>query len=133
MEYKKGHRWLLSIRPLDRQIKKERDLIEELYTCVGIQGISYDRVSVVTSPENKFEKIMAEIDEHKKKLTDLQVKKGELIIKINSRIESLGECPEGTILFQYYICGTRMEKISDDLGFALSYCYKLRRKGIEAL
>ncbi|MBO4544123.1 MAG: hypothetical protein J5725_13215 [Bacteroidales bacterium] len=133
MEYKQGDRWLRRIRALERQIQEEKWVLEALYTCVGLQGISYDRVSVMTSPENKFEKIMAEIDEHKTKVEELQIKKAETIHEISSRINNLGECPERTILYGYYIGGSDMETLSEDLGYELSWCYRLRRKGIEAL
>lgn len=133
MEYKQGDRWLRRIRALERQIQEEKWVLEALYTCVGLQGISYDRVSVMTSPENKFEKIMAEIDEHKTKVEELQIKKAETIHEISSRINNLGECPERTILYGYYIGGSDMDTLSEDLGYELSWCYRLRRKGIEAL
>lgn len=133
MEYKQGVRWLTRVRALERQIQEEKYLIEALYTCIGLQGISYDKISVMTSPENKFEKIMADIDSHKIKLEELQIKKAETIIEISERINNLGECPERTILFGYYIGGVDMEKLSEDLGYELSWCYRLRRKGIEAL
>ena len=118
---------------MERQIQEEKYLIEALYTCVGLQGVSYDKISVVTSPDNKFEKIMAEIDEHKKKVENLQIKKAEVILEVSKKINSLGECPERTILFGFYIGGVDMEKLSEDLGYELSWCYRLRRKGIEAL
>ena len=133
MEYKQGVRWLTRVRALERQIQEEKYMIDALYTCVGIAGISYDKISVMTSPENKFEKIIAEIDEHKAKLEELQMKKAQTILEISERINNLGDCPERTILFGYYIGGVDMETLSDDLGYALSWCYKLRRKGIEAL
>lgn len=133
MEYKHGVRFLTRVRALERQIQEEKYLIEALYTCIGLQGISYDKVSVVTSPENKFEKILAEITEHKAKVESLQIKKANTILEISTRINDMGECPERTILFGYYIGGESMEKLSEDLGYELSWCYRLRRKGIEAL
>ena len=133
MEYKQGVKFLTRVRALERKIQEEKYLIETLYTCIGLQGISYDKVSVVTSPENKFEKIMAQIADHKKKVENLQVQKANLILEISTKIDNLGECPERTILFGYYIGGVNMEKLSEDLGYELSWCYRLRRKGIEAL
>lgn len=133
MEYKQGVKYLTRVRALERRIQEEKYIIEALYTCIGLQSISYDKVSVVSSPDNKFEKIIVEIDEHKKKAEELQIKKSEVIIEISNRIDELGECPERTILYGYYIGGVDMEKLAEDLGYALSWCYKLRRKGIEAL
>lgn len=133
MEYKQGVRWLTQVRTIDLQIKEKTYLIEALYTCIGLQGISYDKISVVTSPENKFEKIMAEITEEKEALEKLQLKKAKVIREITKGLNALGECPERTILIGFYVNGMDMEKISQDLGYELSWCYRLRRKGIEEL
>lgn len=133
MEYKQGIRFLTRVRTIERQIQEEKYLIEELHTCLEAHGISYDEIPVIKTPENKFERIIIEIDEHKRKTEELQIKKAEVIIEISNRIDGLGECPERTILYGYYIGRVGMEKLSEDLGYALSWCYKLRRKGIEAL
>ena len=133
MKYEEGKRHLSRVRMIDLQIKEKNYLIEALYTCIGLQGISYDKVSVVSSPENKFEKIIGDITEHKAALEKLQLKKAEVIREITAELNSLGECPERTILVGFYINGMDMERIAEDLGYATSWCYKLRRKGIEAL
>lgn len=133
MEYIKGVRWLSRVRTIDLQIKEKMYQIEALYTCIGLQGISYDKISVVTSPENKFEKIIGDITELKNECEELQLRKAHVIREISAKINTLGECPERTILFGFYIGGNDMETLSNDLGYALSWCYKLRRKGIEAL
>ena len=133
MKYEEGKRYLSRVRTIDLQIKEKNYLIEALYTCVGLQGISYDKVSVVSSPDSKFERIMGEITEQKAALEKLQLKKAEVIREITAELNSLGECPERTILVGFYINGMDMEKISEDLGYELSWCYRLRRKGIEML
>ena len=133
MDYKQGVKWLTRPKEIDRQIKEEGYIIEGLYTSIGLQGISYDKVSVISSPENKFERIFAEIDEHKKKVEKLMNIRIKLIHEISARIEALGECPERTILYGFYVGGVEMEKIAKDLEYDLSWCYRLRRKGIKKL
>ena len=133
MDYKSGVKWLTRPQTIDRQIKEEEYIIEGLYTCIGLQGVSYDKISVISSPENKFERIMAEIDEHKKKVEKLRHVRIKIIHEISSRIEALGECPERTILSGFYVGGVEMEKIAKDLEYDLSWCYRLRRKGIKNL
>ena len=133
MKYEEGKKHLLGVRRMDLIIKEKMYLIEALYTCIGLQGVSYDKVSVISSPDNKFEKIIGEIDELKKEVEKLQLLKAQTIRELSAEINKLGECPERTILFGFYIGGMDMEKIAEDLGYATSWCYKLRRKGIEAL
>ena len=133
MDYAEGSQWLSRARRLDFQIRDKIYLIEALYTCCGLQGISYDRVSVVTTPENKFERIMADIDKNKRELDSLRKRKETVIYEILSRLDTLEPSPEKTILIGYYINCERMEKISQDIGYELKYCYRLRKRGIKML
>lgn len=133
MKYEEGKKHLLGVRRMDLIIKEKMYLIEALYTCIGLQGVSYDKVSVISSPDNKFEMIIGEIDELKKEVERLQLVKAKTIRELSAEINMLGECPERTILFGFYIGGMDMEKIAEDLGYELSWCYRLRRKGIERL
>lgn len=133
MKYEEGKKWLTRIRTIDLQIKEKMYQIEALYTCIGLQGISYDKISVVSSPENKFERIIGDITELKAEVEELQLKKAQTIREVSARINKLGECPERTILFGFYVGGIEMEKIAQDLGYELSWCYRLRQKGIERL
>ena len=133
MKYEEGDKWLKRFQPIDRLIIEKKIQIEALYTCVGVQGISYEKISVISSPENKFENIIADITVLKDELEELQLKKAVIIEEIRDKLNSLGECPERTILFGYYLGGMRMEKLSEELGYELSWCYRLKRKGIEKL
>lgn len=133
MKYEEGKKYLMGVRTIDLQIKEKMYQIEALYTCIGIQGISYDKISVVSSPESKFEKIIADITELKNDVEKLQIKKANTIREISAKFNKLGECPERTILFGFYVGGKDMETIANDLDYEISWCYRLRRKGIEAL
>jgi len=133
MDVEKGKQLLSKARKIDMEIADKKDLIEALYTCVGLQGISYDKISVVTSPENRFEAIMAEIDLHKKEVEKLQKQKAKAIREVQKKISALEASPEKRILTSFYIGCHSMLEIADALGYEISYCYQLRKKGIEKL
>jgi len=133
MDIEKGQKWLTRARTLDLKIREKIYFIEALYTCCGLQGISYDRVSVITSPENKFERIMADIDKEQRELETLRQKKEIVLREIVQTINTLDDCPERTILYGYYVGCEEMEKISKEIGYELSYCYRLKKRGIEML
>lgn len=133
MKYEEGVKWLTRVRTIDLQIKEKNYQIEALYTCVGVHSVSYDKVSVVTSPENTFERIISDISVLKQEVEELKLRKAYVITEISTRINKLGDCPEKTILFGFYVGGLDMEKVAEDLGYELSWCYRLRRKGIEKL
>ena len=133
MDYESMKRWLKTARSIDYEIKDKMVLLEALYSCCGIQGISYDRVSVISSPENKLEKNMANIDKIKRDIETLCKRKEKAIYEISDVIDKLETSPEKTILMQYYVGCWKMEKIAVDIGYELSYCYQLKKKGIEKL
>lgn len=133
MELKKGYIWLDRVREIECEIKKLCYECDELRTCVGIQGISYDKVSVVSSPKNKLEEIMARIDVLERKIKELKLKKGATILEISEKLDQLPESPEKTILYGFYIRRLSMDEIANELDYEKSWCYRLRRKGIEQL
>lgn len=133
MDVEKGKQWLSRVRKLDYEISDEIETIEELYSCIGLQGVSYDKISVVSSPDNRFENIMAEIDLRKKRVEKLKERKAKAILEVEKKISSLEPSPEKRILTRYYIGCKGMPEISEALGYEISYCYQLRKKGIEKL
>ncbi len=133
MNYEEMKQWLKRGRSIDYEIKDKMVLLEALYSCCGIQGISYDGVSVISSPENKLEKNMANIDKVKRDIEILLKRKERAIYEISAVIGELKASPEKTILMQYYVGCWKMEKIAQDIGYELSYCYQLKKKGIEKL
>ena len=130
MEIEYGKKWLSRARKIDLEIKDKIYLIEALYTCCGLQGISYDKISVVSSPENKLERIIADINEAQKELETLRHKKEVVIYEIKNKIDKLDNSPEKTILIGFYIACYSMSSIAEDLGYEEHYCYELRKKGI---
>lgn len=131
MEFEYGKKWLSRARSIDLEIKDKIYLIEALYTCCGLQGIAYDKVSVISSPENKLERIMADINDVQKELKTLRKRKEVVIREIQQKIEKLEISPERTILMGFYIGCHSMNEIADDLGYVdAKYCYELRKKGI---
>ncbi len=133
MEYKTGFKWLSRARKIDWCIQDKIVYIESLYTCCGLQGISYDKISVITSPENKFERIMGEIDREKREVERLRQLKEELIYEISEKINVLEPSPEKTVLMKFFIGCKDMKKIAIEMKYQENYCYELRRKGIKKL
>ena len=133
MNFEEGIQWCSRAREIDWVIKKNIYIIEGLYTCCGLQGISYDKISVVASPDNKFERIMADIDKKRRENEILLRKRKRIVEELIAKFETLEESPEKTVLMGYYVKGDDMKNIAKDLGYEWKYCYKLRNKGIRKL
>lgn len=133
MDLETGYKWLSRARFIEWSIRDLNEEIDGLYSCIGLQSVSYDKVSIIASPENKFERIMADIDKKKREVERLKKRKEDIIYEIIARINTLEPSSERTILMAYYVGCKNMKKIADEIGYDLSYCYKLQKKGIRKL
>ena len=133
MEYNEGVKFLSRAREIELEIREKKYLIDALYTCCGLQGISYDKIPVVTSPENKLEKYIADITEKQKEIEILRQEKRKCIQEISKKISKLETSPEKTVLMGYYVGCEKMKNIAEDIGYEISYCYKLMKRGIKKL
>lgn len=133
MDLETGYKWLSRARFIEWSIRDLNEEIEGLYSCIGLQGISYDKCSVISSPDNKFERIMGEIDKKKRELEKLKKRKEDAVYEIIAKINNLDPSPERTVLMSYYVGCKSMKKISEEIGYELSYIYKLQKKGIRKL
>ena len=133
MELNEGKEWLVRTRKLDHRIYELSEEIKAKRSLLEVQGISYDTVRVISTPENRFEKVFAEIDLLQRNLDELCDKRRNVAKEIKQEIMKLPESPERAILIAYYVAGEKMTKISEDLNYELTYCYRLKDKGIEQL
>ena len=125
--------WINTVRRIESEIKNLSEECEELRECVGLHGISYDKLAVISSPENKLEKVMARIDLLERKIKALKLDKASAIVEITAELEKMPETPQKAILYRFYIRRTPMAKIAKEIGYDRSYCYKLLKKGRKEL
>ena len=125
--------WINRVRIYEREIKNLCDECDELRECVGLHGIAYDKLAVISSPENKLEKVMARIDLLERKIKSLKIDKANAIVEITEELEKMEETPQKAILYRFYIRRTPMTKIAKEIGYERSYCYKLLKKGRKEL
>lgn len=133
MELNEGYRWLSRPRALDSKIRRLESKIEELRTCLEPNAIRYDVDRVNTSPDDMTSKIFAEIDEAERMCHELRLQKAAVIFEINKAIENLSNDSVKDVLNGFYIAKKKMPDIARELNYELSWCYRLRRVGIEEL
>ena len=133
MEFEYGKRWFVRANAIDRQIWELEDEIKAYESCLECAGMSYDKINVVKSPENHFERVMCDIADCFSKIQELNLKKMEVLREINSALNQLEDCPERYVLRAFYVNHKSMKDIADKIGYEEHYCYELRKKGIERL
>ena len=133
MEINEGYRWLSRPRAIDSKIRRLESKIEELKTCLEPNAIQYDKERVNSSPDDMTSKIFAEIDEAERMIHELKLEKASNLFEINQAIENINDEAAKDVLNGFYIAKKKMPAIANELNFELSWCYRLRRIGIEQL
>lgn len=133
MDFEDGKRWLKRARTIDSIIWEKEQEIKAYEECLTGAGVNYDKISVKSTPENKFEKVMCEIALCYDEIKDLNIRKMEILQEINETLDKLGECPERYVLRAFYVKGLKMTEIAEKINYDEGYCYELRKKGIERL
>ena len=133
MELNEGYRWLSRPRAIDSKIRRLESKIEELRTCLEPNAIRYDVDKVNSSPDDMTSKIFAEIDEAERMCHELRLQKANIIFEITNGIENIHNESAKDVLNGFYIAKKRMPDIAEELNYELSWCYRLRRIGIEEL
>lgn len=133
MELNEGYRWLSRPRAIDSKIRRLESKIEELKTCLEPNAIRYDVDKVNTSPDDMVSKIFAEIDEAERMCHELRLQKATYIFEINQAIENIKNDAAKDVLNGFYIAKKKMPDIAEELNYELSWCYRLRRVGIEEI
>ena len=133
MEVNEGYRWLSRPRAIDSKIRRLESKIEELKTCLEPNAIQYDKERVNSSPDDMTSKIFAEIDEAERMIHELKLEKASNLFEINQAIENINDESAKDVLNGFYIAKKKMPVIANELNFELSWCYRLRRIGIEQL
>ena len=133
MDFEDGKRWLKRARTIDSIIWEKEQEIKAYEDCLTGAGVNYDKISVKSTPENKFEKVMCEIALCYEEIKNLNIRKMEILQEINKTLDKLGECPERYVLRAFYVKGLKMTEIAEKINYDEGYCYELRKKGIERL
>lgn len=121
--------WINQARNIQTEINNLTDECQELRECLGLQGIAYDKISVISTPENKLERIMARIDLLERKIKVLKIDKANAVVEIAEELEQMPDSPQKTILYRFYLRQAPMARIAKEMGYDRSYCYKLLKKG----
>lgn len=133
MELNEGYRWLSRPRAIDSKIRRLESKIEELRTCLEPNAVRYDVDKVNSSPDDMTSKIFAEIDEAERMCHELRLQKANYICEITQAIEHIHNESAKDVLIEFYISRLKMPDVADKLKYEISWCYKLRRVGIEEL
>lgn len=133
-KYNKAKQYLMQIRWIDDDIKREEEEIRRLTAIAeGIKAITYDRDKVQSSGgSDKMTDAVIKIMEFKDRMTADSLRLIELRTTIRQQIAELPDPVHKQILFRYYFDAQRFEKIAADLGYSYQYIINAHGRALQA-
>lgn len=128
---RQAYEFLNSARVLHWRWLRLKAKHDELECCLLPAAIRYDKDKVQSSPEDPMSKIIAEINELEKEMSEVQYKKLQQIRKIDRTISSLESDEERTALTMRYINRIPVTEIAESMGYAEPTIYKFMNQGGE--
>lgn len=125
--------WLYQVRNLDRQIKRKRAKLDALRSCLTPGATRYDAPRVQSTPEDKLEAVMIQVDELERQVEGLQIRKAETINSIADAIDRLEDENEATVLTGFYIGRQPMIKVADQIYVSERTAYYIRKRAVRHL
>lgn len=113
------------IGSLQSQIK-----VLEMATLPG--AIRYDKDKVQSTPVNKQEEIIADIDERWRKLVEQQKKLVEETTELTDMFSQL-DLEKSRIMQCYYIAGMSWSKVAEEVNYSERHLYRLKGEAIADL
>lgn len=127
------HDLLMGPRVTRYRIQQVRSKYLAIYMAMMPGGIRYDKDKVQTSPADMMPEKMGELAELEEKIQRLEALHRRQIEDIETACNKLSDELQRTVIMMFYVGGNPIWKIAEELSFAPSSIYRIRRQGQEAL
>lgn len=128
--------YLMQLRRIDKGICAKYEKIRSLKNSLLPIGIRYDLDKVLTSPDDRVSKIMADISELECQIESLKAERLVAEAHLREGIEKLEDETEQAVLCVCYIDKSqkgRMKGLAGRLGYSRSAVYKIRDAAVKKL
>ena len=129
----KARERLKELYRLDLKIERERKQIEDLkqrmYT-VSAPALDADRVKTSGSGDDKLLKLIASVERTTRRITRDMTKHMKLYNQIVKEINRVQDERAKTILTSRYVLYMQWDAIANDLGYEMSYVYRLHQDAV---
>lgn len=125
--------YLMQVSQMKENIQDQEDKIQRLRDTLDVQGISYDKERVQTSPDfDKFAKVFAKIEDEQKELDALKERFIDFRLTVIEQIYSLDEVLFRQVLNGKYIDYMTLKQCAVDMGYSYDYVRELHNKALHA-
>ena len=128
--------YLSQLKRIDKIIGAKLEKIRSLKNSLLPIGIRYDLDKVLTSPDDRVSKIMADISELEEQVDSLKAKRAAEEERIRENINKLEDETEQAVLYTCYIDKSqkgKVGKLADRLGYSKSAIYKIKASAVKKM
>ena len=125
--------YLNSVRVLHWRWLRLKAKHDELESCLLPGAIRYDRDKVQTSPDDPMSKIVAEVNELEKEMSQIQIAKSKRVEEIYKDIRSVALEEERTALTMRFVNRISVSDIAEQMGYSEKRIYQFMDQGAAQL
>lgn len=121
--------YLNSVRVLHWRWLRLKAKHDELESCLLPGAIRYDKDKVQTSPDDPMSKIVAEVYELEKEMSQIQIAKSKRVEEIYKDIRSVALEEERTALTMRFVNRISVSDIAEQMGYSEKRIYQFMDQG----
>jgi DNA-directed RNA polymerase specialized sigma subunit len=126
---KQVYEYLNSVRVLHWRWLRLKAKHDELESCLLPAAIRYDKDKVQTSPDDPMSRIVAEINELEREMSQVQIAKSKRVEEIYRDIRSVDLEEERTALTMRFVNRISVSEIADKMGYSEKRIYQFMDQG----
>lgn len=117
--------YLRQAKRLKERVNQLSEEIKDIESKLGVQGISYDKISMSRSADDKMSRYIYKLID----LRDEYIRESERLLEarreIVSEIQQMEDVRYQQVLYYRYIKEKRWEEIAELMGYDISHIYRL--------
>ena len=131
--YMTAKEYLLQIRDINARLKQLEAEISDVEARLGVQGISYDKISSTPSDEDKMTRYVIRLIELKDKYEAEGNKLLDKKEEITNTIARVADFRKRQVLYYRYVLCYKWEDIAEQLGYDDRYLFKLHGYALDEI
>jgi hypothetical protein len=120
-------------RQINKEIRRQETIADEIRHSLEPQAIRYDRDKVQTSPVDPVPNMIARLDEKLTEIERLKERRSCAMLEIDRVLSLLDDPDERTVLTHWYLMGECEEDVSRVIMCSGRNMYRIKQRGLQHL
>lgn len=131
MTRKEAKRELRNIKEMEKDIKSVELEIERLMTVATKMTTSFSPINISGSPENKLEKALIQVEEYRRRLSNLLLESVQTKIRCLDRVNMIEPKSLRKVLLLYYFQDNTLEKTAELIDKSYQWTHELMNDALD--